>query len=76
MRITETLDKQYLEWSQFTRARTAREVALITALRQFADRKNWVDEFQKLQWVGIRHAIEYAESVLDQNDTYPTYEAT
>jgi hypothetical protein len=26
---TETLDKLYLEWSQFTRARNAREIALI-----------------------------------------------
>jgi hypothetical protein len=25
---TETLDKLYLEWSQFTRAKTAKEIAL------------------------------------------------
>jgi hypothetical protein len=29
---TETLDKLYLEWSQFTTARTAREVRLTAAL--------------------------------------------
>lgn len=64
-RIAETLDKQYLEWSQFTDARTEREIALIGALRNFADRLNWVDEPGRLQWTGKRHAIEFAESVLD-----------
>ena len=29
---TETLDKLYLEWSQFTRAKTASELRLINAL--------------------------------------------
>jgi hypothetical protein len=29
---TETLDRLYLEWSQFTTARTARELDLIAAL--------------------------------------------
>jgi hypothetical protein len=31
---TETLDKLYLEWSQFTRARTAREITLVKALEE------------------------------------------
>jgi len=31
---TETLDKFYLEWSQFTRARTRREIALMQAAQQ------------------------------------------
>ena len=30
---TETLDKLYLEWSQFTKARTRRELAMERALR-------------------------------------------
>jgi hypothetical protein len=30
---TETLDKLYLEWSQFTRARTAREISMLHAVR-------------------------------------------
>lgn len=30
---TETLDKLYLEWSQFTGARTSRELMLIEALK-------------------------------------------
>ena len=30
---TETLDKLYLEWSQFTKARTSREIAMENALR-------------------------------------------
>lgn len=29
---TETLDQLYLEWSQFTKARTAREIALVGLL--------------------------------------------
>jgi len=34
---TETLDKLYLEWSQFTNARTAREIKMEKALRYFAE---------------------------------------
>ena len=30
---TETLDKLYLEWSQFTTARTSREIALEDAIK-------------------------------------------
>lgn len=30
---TETLDKMYLEWSQFTKAKTARELMLESLLR-------------------------------------------
>ena len=33
---TETLDKMYLEWSQFTKARTAREIAMGQALKSIA----------------------------------------
>jgi hypothetical protein len=33
---TETLDKLYLEWSQFTKARTAREIAMEKALQWIA----------------------------------------
>lgn len=35
---TETLDKLYLEWSQFTNAETATEIKLKTALRQIQRR--------------------------------------
>lgn len=38
MRDTETLDRLYLEWSQFTRARTKREIDMLAALRAAA---NW-----------------------------------
>lgn len=31
---TETLDKLYLEWSQFTKARTIREIKAINALKR------------------------------------------
>lgn len=34
---TETLDKIYLEWSQFTKARTLRERTLAKALQNFLD---------------------------------------
>lgn len=37
MKQTETLDKLYLEWSQFTNARTAREIKMEKALRWIAD---------------------------------------
>jgi hypothetical protein len=30
---TETLDRLYLEWSQFTKARTQREILMIEALK-------------------------------------------
>ena len=33
---TETLDKLYLEWSQFTKAKTKRELQLEAALRKIA----------------------------------------
>lgn len=34
---TETLDKVYLEWSQFTTARTARELAYDRSVRELID---------------------------------------
>jgi hypothetical protein len=34
---TETLDKLYLEWSQFTKARTAREIAMEKVLERYAE---------------------------------------
>lgn len=45
---TETLDKLYLEWSQFTNARTAREIRfaalLLEAFTQYGDRmpSGWI----------------------------------
>jgi hypothetical protein len=48
---TETLDKLFLEWSQFTVARTAREIALTAALatcrealQWYADEKHYTDQ--------------------------------
>ena len=39
---TETLDKLYLEWSQFTKARTQRELELAEALQfAVANGANW-----------------------------------
>lgn len=34
---TETLDRLYLEWSQFTRARNAREILMQRALEKYAE---------------------------------------
>lgn len=34
---TETLDKLYLEWSNYTGARTNRELIMLKALRQIVD---------------------------------------
>lgn len=38
MKTTETLDKLYLEWSQFTTAETATEIKLKNALRSIQNR--------------------------------------
>jgi len=38
---------------------------MLAALLNFADPHNWLDEAGRLQWVGKRHAIEYAQSVVD-----------
>lgn len=38
---TETLDKLYLEWSQFTKARTALERRLIRVIEFYALDSNW-----------------------------------
>jgi hypothetical protein len=35
---TETLDKLYLEWSQFTKARTKRELFLIDTLQRIREK--------------------------------------
>jgi hypothetical protein len=35
------------------------------ALWQFADDRNWSDQVGCLQWVGKRHAIEYARNVVE-----------
>jgi hypothetical protein len=38
---TETLDKLYLEWSQFTKAKTARELYLESLIKEIAESKSW-----------------------------------
>ena len=46
---TKTLDKLYLEWSQFTKARTGRELVLINTLKAAPDIAMYQpDEFYKL----------------------------
>ena len=42
----------------------ASEKALLEALGSFANPSNWYDRVGCLQWIGKRHAIEYAKSVL------------
>lgn len=56
--------QNYLEVLREQR-KTPRE-RLRAALKTFADRRNWSDEISCLQWMGKRHAVEYAEAVLQQ----------
>ena len=54
--------------------------AMRRCIEQFADHKNWYDAVGCLQWMGKRHAIDYAESVLSalppaQPPTQPSAEA-
>ena len=41
---TETLDKLYLEWSQFTQAKTGRELFLERQIREIAASKSWEEQ--------------------------------
>ena len=41
---TEILDKLYLEWSQFTKARTQRELKLMSSMRKIAKAKSWEEQ--------------------------------
>ena len=41
LKNTETLDKLYLEWSQFTKAKTARELWLIQMIKDIGNAKSW-----------------------------------
>lgn len=41
---TETLDKLFLEISQFTKAKTSRELLLEKRIREIADAKSWEDQ--------------------------------
>ena len=40
---TEAMDKLYLEWSQFTKARTQREIAMAKALERYANDEDSYD---------------------------------
>ena len=44
-----------------------RSSTLLKALCNFANPDYWIDEPGRLQWTGKRHAIEFAQSVLDEN---------
>lgn len=59
---TETLDKLYLEWSQFTRAKTERELKLVSALDRIAQSNpnKFEDPVAHVDWV-----IQQAKSVVD-----------
>lgn len=41
---TETLDKLYLEWSQFTKAKTGKELHLEQRIREIAGSKSWEEQ--------------------------------
>jgi hypothetical protein len=57
---TETLDKLYLEWSQFTRARTERELKMARALADIANSNpnRFSDPIEHANWCieRARHA--------------------
>jgi 3-methyladenine DNA glycosylase Tag len=42
-----------------------KSLRLLKALTNFANPDFWIDEPGKLQWNGKRHAIEFAQSVID-----------
>lgn len=47
---TETLDKLYLEYSQITGARTARELRYMKLIKDIADAKNWMERAVKVEY--------------------------
>ncbi len=49
---TETLDKLYLEWSQFTKCRTAREIAYRVAVKRAIKELNDGNRFQAIEVLG------------------------
>jgi len=71
-RQTETLDKLYLEWSQFTEARTAREIKLkeslaeaIFVLKSIIDdlpsNKDWLNpDIETHAWRVLAKGAQYA----------------
>jgi len=43
-----------------------KSLRLFMALSNFANPDFWIDEPGRLQWIGKRHAIEFAQSVIDE----------
>lgn len=39
---------------------------LLRVIANFANPQYWLDEVGNLQWIGKRHAVEFAQSILDQ----------
>jgi hypothetical protein len=61
---TETLDRFYLEWSQFTRARNKRELELLDAAKKALDQIEVPVLGSRMKWRAqkiLRNAIEKAE---------------
>ena len=61
-----TLGVLVAEYSEQINILRAENEGLLAALEAFADPSNWSDEPWCLQWIGKRHAIEYAQSVLKE----------
>ena len=53
-------DETYAELEAYK----VRNKVLERVIRQFADEANWSDKVGCLQWMGKRHAIEYAKEML------------
>jgi len=70
---TETLDRLYLEWSQFTKARTERELHLEKLIREIAETMSWEQQACRaeiaLAFVENRAVAEW---VLQTSDVNPS----
>lgn len=61
---TETLDKLYLEWSQFTKARTFREIAMLGALR---DVEHSLKDLGADGWSDAPHLMQVIRAAIKSN---------
>lgn len=64
-RVYESAVKGRQDFRAALKAEREKTKYLTAVIANFADSKNWSDEVGCLRWDGKRHAIEYAQSVLD-----------
>jgi hypothetical protein len=51
-------------WIEIPRTQHAALMEAARAIKQFADPANWSDRVACLQWIGKRHAIDWADDLL------------